>query len=168
MIMRRHGIARLLRLVEKAVIDGRSLKAIAMNSLWLVITALAAFLVAYRFYGAFLAARVAVLERPERHPRPSAPRRHRLPAHAAAGAVWRPFRRDRRAGAAGRPGAGLAMGLFSRLLLDHHRRLPGGRGSRLRGAAGLGAARRHVAAEDRPRSARSDCRGSPPRWPRSS
>ena len=32
-----------------------------MNSLWLVITALAAFLVAYRFYGAFLAAKVAVL-----------------------------------------------------------------------------------------------------------
>ena len=32
-----------------------------MNSLWLVITAVAAFLVAYRFYGAFLAARVAVL-----------------------------------------------------------------------------------------------------------
>ena len=32
-----------------------------MNSLWLVITALAAFSVAYRFYGAFLAARVAVL-----------------------------------------------------------------------------------------------------------
>ena len=31
-----------------------------MNSLWLVITALAAFLVAYRLYGAFLAARVAV------------------------------------------------------------------------------------------------------------
>ena len=31
------------------------------NSLWLVITALAAFSVAYRFYGAFLAARVAVL-----------------------------------------------------------------------------------------------------------
>ncbi|MEN6451241.1 MAG: carbon starvation CstA family protein [Thermoguttaceae bacterium] len=32
-----------------------------MHSIWLVITALAAFLVAYRFYGAFLAARVAVL-----------------------------------------------------------------------------------------------------------
>jgi carbon starvation protein len=32
-----------------------------VNSLWLVITSLAAFLVAYRFYGAFLAARVAVL-----------------------------------------------------------------------------------------------------------
>ena len=32
-----------------------------MNSLWLVLTGLAAFLVAYRFYGAFLAARVAVL-----------------------------------------------------------------------------------------------------------
>ncbi len=32
-----------------------------MNSLWLVITALAAFLVAYRFYGAFLAAKVAML-----------------------------------------------------------------------------------------------------------
>src|SRR5579862_9912129 len=32
-----------------------------MNSLWLVITALAAFAVAYRLYGAFLAARVAVL-----------------------------------------------------------------------------------------------------------
>jgi carbon starvation protein len=32
-----------------------------VNSLWLVITALAAFLVAYRFYAAFLAAKVAVL-----------------------------------------------------------------------------------------------------------
>jgi carbon starvation protein len=32
-----------------------------VNSLWLVVTALAAFLVAYRFYGAFLAARVAML-----------------------------------------------------------------------------------------------------------
>jgi carbon starvation protein len=32
-----------------------------VNSLWLVITALAAFAVAYRFYGAFLAAKVAVL-----------------------------------------------------------------------------------------------------------
>jgi carbon starvation protein len=32
-----------------------------MNSLWLVVTALAAFAVAYRLYGAFLAARVAVL-----------------------------------------------------------------------------------------------------------
>lgn len=32
-----------------------------MNSLWLVVTALAAFLVAYRFYGAFLATRVAML-----------------------------------------------------------------------------------------------------------
>jgi len=33
-----------------------------VNSLWLVITALAAFVVAYRFYGAFLAAKVAVLD----------------------------------------------------------------------------------------------------------
>ena len=40
-----------------------------MNSLWLVITALAAFLVAYRFYGAFLAAKVAVLN--DQHPTPA-------------------------------------------------------------------------------------------------
>ena len=33
-----------------------------MNSLWLIITALAAFAVAYRFYGAFLAAKVAMLD----------------------------------------------------------------------------------------------------------
>lgn len=33
-----------------------------MNSLWLVITALAAFVVAYRFYGAFLAAKVAAAD----------------------------------------------------------------------------------------------------------
>src|SRR5512140_2541604 len=33
-----------------------------MNSLWLVVGALAAFAVAYRFYGAFLAAKVAVLD----------------------------------------------------------------------------------------------------------
>ncbi len=32
-----------------------------MNSLWLVVTALAAFLVSYRFYGAFLATKVAML-----------------------------------------------------------------------------------------------------------
>lgn len=32
-----------------------------MNSIWLVITALAAFVIAYRFYGAFLATKVAVL-----------------------------------------------------------------------------------------------------------
>lgn len=43
-----------------------------MNSLWLVITALAAFLVAYRFYGAWLAARVAVLN--DNNPTPA----HRL------------------------------------------------------------------------------------------
>jgi len=43
-----------------------------MNSLWLMITALAAFLVAYRFYGAFLAARVAVLN--DKNPTPA----HRL------------------------------------------------------------------------------------------
>jgi carbon starvation protein len=43
-----------------------------MNSLWLVITALAAFAVAYRFYGAFLAAKVAVLD--DRQPTPA----HRL------------------------------------------------------------------------------------------
>src|SRR5208337_2679572 len=43
-----------------------------MNSLWLVITALAAFLVAYRLYGAFLAARVAVLN--DKHITPA----HRL------------------------------------------------------------------------------------------
>jgi carbon starvation protein len=43
-----------------------------MNSLWLVITALAAFLVAYRFYGAFLAAKVAVLN--DANPTPA----HRL------------------------------------------------------------------------------------------
>jgi carbon starvation protein len=43
-----------------------------MNSLWLVITALAAFLVAYRFYGAFLAAKVAVLN--DNNPTPA----HRL------------------------------------------------------------------------------------------
>ena len=39
-----------------------------MNSLWLVLTALAAFLVAYRLYGAFLAARVAVLNDKARTP----------------------------------------------------------------------------------------------------
>jgi len=34
----------------------------ALNSLWLIIGSLAAFVVAYRFYGAFLAARVAMLD----------------------------------------------------------------------------------------------------------
>jgi len=33
-----------------------------MNSLWLIIGSLAAFAVAYRFYGAFLAAKVCVLD----------------------------------------------------------------------------------------------------------
>jgi carbon starvation protein len=43
-----------------------------VNSLWLVLTALAAFAVAYRFYGAFLAAKVAVLN--DANPTPA----HRL------------------------------------------------------------------------------------------
>ncbi len=43
-----------------------------MNSIWLVLTALAAFAVAYRFYGAFLATKVAVLD--DRRPTPA----HRL------------------------------------------------------------------------------------------
>lgn len=43
-----------------------------MNSLWLMVTALAAFLVAYRLYGAFLAAKVAVLN--DANPTPA----HRL------------------------------------------------------------------------------------------
>ncbi|MCK6486047.1 MAG: carbon starvation protein A [Phycisphaerae bacterium] len=43
-----------------------------MNSLWLVIGSLAAFAVAYRYYGAFLAAKVAVLD--DRRPTPA----HRL------------------------------------------------------------------------------------------
>jgi len=43
-----------------------------VNSLWLVITALAAFAVAYRFYSAFLAAKVAVID--DRRPTPA----HRL------------------------------------------------------------------------------------------
>ena len=68
-----------------------------MNSLWLVITALAAFLVAYRFYGAFLAAKVAVLNDQTRHARPPAPRRRRLPTYPAAGAVRRSFCGHRRA-----------------------------------------------------------------------
>jgi len=34
----------------------------ALNSLWLIIGSLAAFAVAYRFYGAFLATRVAMLD----------------------------------------------------------------------------------------------------------
>ena len=43
-----------------------------MNSLWLVITALAAFSVAYRFYGAFLATKVAVLNDAGTSRRPTA------------------------------------------------------------------------------------------------
>ncbi len=43
-----------------------------MNSIWLMLTALAAFAVAYRFYGAFLAAKVAVLN--DANPTPA----HRL------------------------------------------------------------------------------------------
>ena len=41
----------------------------ALNSLWLIIGSLAAFAVAYRFYGAFLAARVAMLD--DRRPTPA-------------------------------------------------------------------------------------------------
>lgn len=40
-----------------------------MNSLWLILGSLAAFVVAYRFYGAFLAARVAMLD--DRRPTPA-------------------------------------------------------------------------------------------------
>ena len=75
---------------------------------------------AYRFYGAFLAAKVAVLD-DRGHARPPSARRRGLPSRPTSGAVRAPLRGDRRARAAGRAGAGGAVGLLPRLRLDRGR-----------------------------------------------
>ena len=100
-----------------------------MNSLWLVITALAAFVVAYRFYGAFLAAKVAVLND-----------RRLTPAHRLRDDVdYQPTRRlvlfgvhfAAIAGPGPLVGPVLAAqwGYFPGFCLDRHRRVSGRRGA---------------------------------------
>ena len=123
-----------------------------VNSFWLVVTSLAAFVVAYRFYGAFLAARVAVLNDARLTPA------HRLRDNVD----YCPTRRLVLFGAhfAAIAGAGPLLGRswppngdISRVHVDRRRGLSGGRGPRLRRPAGLRAAGRAVAAEDRRQAA---------------
>ena len=52
-----------------------------VNSTWLVIGAVCTYLVGYRFYASFVAARVMALDDTARHPRRTAARRPRFRAH---------------------------------------------------------------------------------------
>ncbi len=102
-----------------------------MNSLTLLIIALCVFGLAYRYYGAFLAAKVAVLDPKRTDPRPRAPRRQGLPPHQQVHPLRPPFRGNRGRGAADRAGAGGAIRLPARRDVDSHRRGVRGRGAGL-------------------------------------
>ena len=98
-----------------------------MNSLWLVIGSLAAFAVAYRLYGAFLATRVAMLD--DRRTTPAYRLRDGVDYHPTN--KWVLFGHHFAAiagpGAADWAGAGGAVGICARLYLADYRGVPGGR-----------------------------------------
>ena len=52
-----------------------------INSLWLVLAAACTYLIGYRFYAKFIAARVMALERSARHSRRTPAQRPRFRAH---------------------------------------------------------------------------------------
>ena len=126
-----------------------------MRALWWMLTALAVLAIAYRYYSAFIAAKVLEPRRRPAHAGAREQRRTELPPHQPLGPLRPPLRRHHRRGAAHRPGARRAVRLPPRLHLDPLRRGPRRRGAGLRHPRRLGPPRRPVARGDRPRRARA-------------
>ena len=116
---------------------------------------LAVLAIAYRYYSAFLAAKVAVLDDSRHHARPHAQRRPELPPHEQVGAVRPSLRGHLRRGAADRAGAGDPVRLPAGPDLAGGRRLPGRRGAGHAGAGRVGPPRRPEPRRDRPRRDRA-------------
>ena len=91
-----------------AVLGAGSLAKIAVhrgepiNAMWFVAAALGCYALAFRFYSAFVAARLLTLRRHARHARRARRRRPRFCPHQQVGAIRPSFRSHRRSRAAGR------------------------------------------------------------------
>ena len=140
--------------------DGR----VILHAMPVMLGVLCVLAIAYRYYSAFLAARVAALDDSPRHARPPLQRRPELPPDQQVGAVRPPLRRDLRGRAADRAGAGDPVRLHAGAALAGRRRLPGRRGAGHAGAGRLGPPRRQEPGRDRP----GRDRAGRPAWPRRS
>ena len=146
-----------------------------MHAAYVVIPALGVLALAYRYYSAFLAAKVMCSTTRASTPAHTLQRRPELPPDAPLGAVRAPLRGDHRRRAAHRSGPRGAVRLCARPDLARRRRLPRRRRARHHHPVGLDAARRRVARRDRAhrRSVRSPAFTAPSpsssssssRWP---
>ena len=96
-----------------------------MHAMPLMLIVLACLAIAYRFYSAFLAAKVAALDDSRATPAHALQRRPELPSHAQVGAVRPSLRRHLRRRAADRAGAGDSVRLPAGTGVDRRRRVPG-------------------------------------------
>ena len=129
--------------------DGR----IVLHAMPLLLGVLCVLAIAYRYYSAFLAAKVAALDDSPRDAGPPLQRRPELPSDQQVGAVRPSLRRHLRRRAAHRAGAGDPVRLHAGPALAGDRRLPGRRGAGHARAGRVGAPRRQVAGRDRPHRA---------------
>ena len=125
-----------------------------MRALYLILPILCILAIAYRYYSAFIAARIMGARRPPRDAGAPAERRPELSPDPPAGPLRPSLRRDHRRRPADRAGAGRAVRLGPRAHLAGRRRLPGRRRPRLHHPLGLDPARRTLARRDRPRGDR--------------
>ena len=113
-----------------------------MHAMPVMLGVLAILAVAYRYYSAFLAARVAALDDSRVTPGAPVQRRPELPPDQSLGALRPPFRGDLGCRSADRAGAGDPVRLLAGPDLAGGRRLPGGRGAGHDGPGRLDPARR--------------------------
>ena len=116
-----------------------------MRALYLILPILCILAIAYRYYSAFIAARIMALDDTPVDAGAPAQRRPELSPDPSPGPLRPSFRRDYRRRPADRPGPGRAVRLRARAHLARRGRLPGRRGPRLHHPLGLDPARRPIA-----------------------
>ena len=114
--------------VVLAIVGGFAIGGIALhrhepiNALWIVTAAVCIYLLGYRFYAAWIAARVLQVDRDAGDAGGAAEQRPRLRAHAPRDRLRPSLRRHRRSRAAGRADARRAVRLPARDAVDPRRR----------------------------------------------
>ena len=147
----------------------------SLHAMPLLLGVLCVLAIAYRYYSAFLAAKVAALDDPRTTPAHRYNDGQNYRSDQQVGAVRPSLRRHLRGRAADRSGAGDPVRLHAGSALAGDRRLPGRGGAGHARAGGLGAPRRQVAGRDRPHRAgpcrpasssrRPSCSSSSSPWP---
>ncbi len=129
-----------------------------MHALYVLLPILCILAIAYRYYSAFIAARVMSLDDARIDAGAHPERRPELPSDPPAGAVRASLRRHHRRRASHRPGARGTVRLRARAHLARRRCVSRGRRPRLHHPVGLGAPRRPIAGRDHPTRDRTGCR----------